>query len=101
MNRDGQGENSSKTSSAYDTRFRHKLNMLEPGSRMLACAAILAGIGLLCSAVSWTIAANLLYICAGAVTLVLFVLVGVELRQDRILNQIAQEERRQEDSHWH
>lgn len=83
-----------QTPSAYDTRFKHKLNMLEPGSKMLAAAAVLFGLGCLCGLFAWQVGRRILFACAAVIVLVLMVLVAIELRQDRILNQIAEEERK-------
>ncbi len=87
--------NRKKTSATYDTRFKHKLNMLEPGSRMLLAAAVLFGLGLLCRVFSWHTGMLILFILSAVIVFVLIILVAIELRQDRILNKIAEEEAKQ------
>ena len=67
-----------KASLSYDQRYRHKLNMLEPGTVMLRICAALAA------------AEHTVEPCFPALLfLVLLVLVGVELHQDRVLNELA------------
>ncbi len=76
----------------YENRYRHKLNMLEPGTRMLKLAAILAAAAGLCELFGWALAARLLALAAGLIVCVLLLLVAVELHQDKILNEIAARE---------
>lgn len=75
----------------YETRYRRKLNMLEPGTRMLKLSAILAAAGL-CALFKWTLAARLLAPVAGLIAGILLLLVAVELHQDKVLNEIAAQE---------
>ena len=76
----------------YENRYRHKLNMLEPGTRMLKLAAALASVAGVCALFKWTLAARLLALAAGLVMGILLLLVTVELHQDKILNEIAARE---------
>ena len=76
----------------YESRYRHKLNMLEPGTRMLELAAILAAAAGLCALLKWTLAARLLALAAGLIVCILLLLVAVELHQDKVLNEIAARE---------
>lgn len=78
-----------KASLSYDQRYRHKLNMLEPGTVMLRICAVLAAAGGLCLWFGWKAAAAGLFALAALLFLVLLVLVGVELHQDRVLNELA------------
>lgn len=79
----------------YDTRFKHKLNMLEPGCRILLGVLVLFGAGVICSLLGWRKGMCILFACAAGGAAVLFALVAIELRQDRILNKIAEEEMKQ------
>lgn len=76
----------------YENRYRHKLNMLEPGTRMLKLAAILAAAAGLCELFGWALAARLLALAAGLTVGILLLLVAVELHQDKVLNEIAAHE---------
>ena len=76
----------------YETRYRRKLNMLEPGTRMLKLSAILAAAAGLCALFKWTLAARLLALAAGLIAGILLLLVAVELHQDKVLNEIAAQE---------
>ena len=85
------------TGSAYDSRYRHKLNMLEPGTVMLKWAGLLGLAGLVLLLLRLKAAACIALGLAGALLAVLFVLLAVEAHQDRVLNEIAlQEERERE-----
>ena len=77
-------------------RFKHKLNMLEPGTAMLkwADALLLAGLVLLYFHAK-TLALILLGI-SGALIAILVILLGIEAHQDRVLNEIASREERQD-----
>lgn len=81
---------------SYENRYKRKLNMLEPGSRMLLIAAVLFVLGLVCRMYSWTPGMQILFACAAIIILALIVLVAIELHQDRVLNEIAEEELRQQ-----
>ena len=78
-----------------EKRFKHKLNMLEPGSRMLKWIGILIVIGLLLYFFRFRMAA-ICVICvwavSGIVFAVLLVLLAIESHQDKVLNEIAIEE---------
>ena len=70
-----------------DTRFRHKLNMLEPGIAMLLAGGALLALG-------WKGAAHAAFGAAGLVFLVLLILIAIEAHQDRVLNEMAKRERK-------
>ena len=76
----------------HETRYRRKLNMLEPGTRMLKLSAILAAAAGLCALFKWTLAARLLALAAGLIAGILLLLVAIELHQDKVLNEIAAQE---------
>lgn len=86
-----------KTSRSYDERYRHKLNMLDPGTVMLHICALLAAAGGICFWLSWPIAATILFTLAGLLLLVLLGLICIELHQDRVLNELAARESQNRD----
>ena len=75
-----------------EKRFKHKLNMLEPGTRMLKCIGILILIGLLLYVFKFRIAAFCLWAVLGIIFVVLLILLAVETYQDNVLNEIGIEE---------
>ena len=75
-----------------EKRFKHKLNMLEPGSRMLKWIGILIVIGLLLYFFRFRMAAICVWAVSGIVFAVLLVLLAIESHQDKVLNEIAIEE---------
>ena len=79
-----------------EERYRHKLNMLEPGSRMLAAAGILLGVGATLYWAGWLRAAWVAFGLAGLLLALLGVLVAIELHQDRVMNEQAADEARRE-----
>lgn len=81
-----------KRRTSYDARYRHKLNMLEPGALMLKIAGVLALIGVIAHGLKMRLIAVILLSAAGLIAAALLILVRVELHQDRILNEIAQRE---------
>ena len=81
-----------KRKTSYDTRYRRKLNMLEPGTRMLKIAGILALLGVIAHGLGMRLLAVLLLSAAGLIVAVLLILVRIELHQDKVLNEIAQRE---------
>ena len=82
-----------KTSRSYDERYRHKLNMLGPGTVMLHICALLAAAGGICVWLSWPI----LFTLACLLVLVLLGLICIELHQDRVLNELAARENQNRD----
>lgn len=76
-----------------DTRFRHKLNMLEPGIAMLKAVGVLLLAGGALLALDWKGAAHATFGAAGLVFLVLLILIAIEAHQDRVLNEMAKRER--------
>jgi hypothetical protein len=72
-----------------EKRYKHKLNMLEPGTRMLKWIGILVLIGLLLYVFRLRIAAFCLWAVSGVVFVVLLILLAIESHQDNVLNEIA------------
>lgn len=85
---------STKHHTAYETRFKHKLNMLEPGIAIcrLICALVALGIAFLLMPIK--IIAYIAFGLAGLTLLVLLLLLIIEVHQDKVLNEIAAQQRR-------
>lgn len=81
-----------RRNASAETRFRHKLNMLEPGTEMLRWTGILLMVGLALRLIGLKTPAMVAFGLAGALLLLLMVLLAVEAHQDRVLNEIAMEE---------
>ncbi len=81
-----------KQHTTYETHFKHKLNMLEPGIAMcrLICALVALGIAFLLMPIKIIIAFGL----AGLTLLVLLLLLIIEAHHDNVLNEIAAQQRR-------
>ena len=75
-------------------RFKHKLNMLEPGTRMLKWIGILSLTGILLYVIKFRTAAFCVWAAAGIIFAVLLILLAIEAHQDNVLNEIAIEENR-------
>ncbi len=69
--------------------MKHKLNMLEPGVKMLAAFGIIAVIALVFYLVRWEIPAYITAGIAGLILIVLTVLLIIEAHQDKLLNERA------------
>lgn len=67
--------------------YKHKLNMLEPGNKMLKLIAILLVFGIFMHFMHLNILRNILLIGAGIMLVTLLILVMVELHQDKVLNE--------------
>ena len=67
-----------------EKRFKHKLNMLEPGTKMLKCIGILILIGLLLYAFKFRFAAYCVWAVSGIILVVLLILLAVETHQDNV-----------------
>ena len=76
-----------------DMRFRHKLNMLEPGIAMLKVVGVLLLAGGALLAVVWKGAEHAAFGAVGLVFLVLLILIATGAHQDRVLNEMAKRER--------
>ncbi|SNU06801.1 hypothetical protein SAMN06297422_10838 [Lachnospiraceae bacterium] len=75
-----------------EKRFKHKLNMLEPGTKMLKCIGILILIGLLLYVFRFRVAAFCVWALSGIIFVVLLILLAVETHQDNVMNEIGIEE---------
>lgn len=72
-----------------DKRFKHKLNMLEPGSKMLKWIGILVFIGFLLYVFQLRMAALCVWAASGVLFVVLMILLAIEAHQDKVMNDIA------------
>lgn len=81
-----------KPGSAYDKRFRYKLNMLEPGTVMMKWIGLLGGIGLVLFLLHLKTAACIALVLSGILFLILLILLAVEAHQDKILYEISVKE---------
>ncbi len=75
--------------------FKHKLNMLEPGTRMLKWIGVLILIGILLYVFRLRIAAFCVWAVSGIVFTVLLVLLAIEAHQDKVMNENAIRENRE------
>ena len=72
-----------------EKRFKHKLNMLEPGIRMLKWMGILILIGILLYIFQIRMAAYCVWAVSGLIFVVLLILIAIESHQDNVMNEIA------------
>ena len=72
-----------------EKRFKHKLNMLEPGTRMLKWIGILVLTGILLYVINIRVAAYCVWAAAGIIFAVLVILLAAEAHQDNVMNEIA------------
>ena len=82
----------SRRSASAEARFRHRLNMLEPGTEMLKWTGMLLMAGLALRLIGLKTPATVAFGLAGALLLLMMILLAVEAHQDRVLNEIAMEE---------
>ncbi len=80
----------------YETRYKHKLNMLEPGTVMLKWMGILLLAGLILWLLRLKLVSYIVFGLAGAVFLLLLILLAIEAHQDSVLNKIAAQEHQEE-----
>ena len=80
----------------YETRYKHKLNMLEPGTVMLKWIGILLLVGLVLWLFRLKLVSCIVWGLAGAIFLLLFILLAIEAHQDSVLNEIAVQERKED-----
>lgn len=80
----------------YETRYRHKLNMLEPGTAMLKWAGIFLLTGLAFHFFSLRALSFIAFGISGTLAAALVLLLMIEAHQDQVLNTIASREERQD-----
>ena len=83
---------------ASDTRFRYKLNMLEPGTLMLKWIGLLGVSGLVMFLFHLKTAAYCVLGLSGLLFVLLLILLAIEAHQDRILNEIYTKEAKEREN---
>ena len=81
-----------KTPVTYDNRYRHKLNMLNPGTEMIKWIGALVLVGLVLFLLRLNLVSYFVFGLAGLLVVALVVLLVVEAHQDRVLNKLALQE---------
>ena len=72
-----------------EKRYKHKLNMLEPGTIMLKWIGILILIGLVLYVFRFRMVAFCAWILSGIIFVVLLILLTIEGHQDKVMNGIG------------
>ena len=90
----GDGRGMRRRHASYESRYKHKLNMLEPGLVMVKIVGAFFLAGVLFWAAGWRRLSVILLLLDGAVLATLLILLAVEAHQDKVLNEIAMEEKR-------
>lgn len=85
-----------KMSVTYEKRYKHKLNMLELGTVMLKWIGIVLVVGFILRLFELNLVTSILFGIAGAIFLLLLILLAVEAHQDCMLNEIAAHEERED-----
>lgn len=80
----------------YETRYKHKLNMLELGTVMLKWIGILLLVGLVMRLLRLKLVSYIVWGLAGAIFLLLLILLAIEAHQDSVLNEIATQEHKED-----
>lgn len=80
----------------YETRYKHKLNMLEPGTAMLKWSGILLLVGLVMRLLRLKLVSYIVWGLAGVIFLLLLILLAIEAHQDSVLNEIAMQEHKED-----
>jgi hypothetical protein len=75
-----------------EKRYKHKLNMLEPGTKMLKCIGILSLIGILLYVFQFRIIAFCVWAVSGIIFAILLILLAIEAHQDNVMNEITMKE---------
>ncbi len=76
----------------YDNRYKHKLNMLEPGFVMMKIIGALAVFGIVFWAAKQRWLSTIFWLLSGTIFAALLILVAIEAHQDKVLNDIAMRE---------
>ena len=74
---------------SVEKRYKHKLNMLEPGTIMLKWIGILILIGLVLYVFRFRMVAFCAWILSGIIFVVLLILLTIEGHQDKVMNEIG------------
>ena len=76
----------------YDSRYKYKLNMLEPGLIMMKIIGALFVFGIIFWVAKWHWLSIIFWFLSGIMFAVLLILVAIEAHQDNVLNDIAMRE---------
>ncbi len=76
----------------YGSRYKYKLNMLEPGLIMMKIIGVLFVSGLVFWVAKWHWLSIIFLFLSGIVFAILLILVAIEAHQDKVLNDIAMRE---------
>ena len=80
----------------YENRYKHKLNLLEPGTALLKWTGVFLFIGFVLLFMRLRIPAYIMLGMAGVLVVILSILLIIEAHQDRVLNEIATQENKQD-----
>ena len=80
----------------YETRYKHKLNMLELGTAMLRWIGILLLVDLVLRLLRLKLVAYIVWGLTGAIFLLLLILLAIEAHQDSVLNEITAQEHKED-----
>ena len=72
-----------------ERKYKHKLNMLEPGTRMLKLIGILIFVGILLYIFHFRMVSFFIWVVSGIIFAVLLILLVIEAHQDNVMNEIA------------
>lgn len=76
----------------YDNRYKHKLNMLEPGLIMMKIIGALVIFGIVFWAAKHRWLSAIFWLLSGILFAALLILAAIEAHQDKVLNDIAMQE---------
>lgn len=77
---------------SYENRYKHKLNMLEPGLIMMKIIGALFVFSIAFWVAKWHWLSIILEALSGILFAALIILVAIEAHQDKVLNDIAMRE---------
>lgn len=77
-----------------ETRYKHKLNMLEPGTALLQWIGILLLVGFILRLFRMKLMSYMVWGLAGTFFLLLLILLAIEAYQDSVLNESASQEQK-------
>lgn len=76
-------------------KYKYKLNMLEPGTKMIKMIGVFLVLGLACYLLKISFLSSLFVILAVIIGILLWILILIEQHQDNVLNEQAIRERRE------
>lgn len=75
-------------------KYKYKLNMLEPGTKMIKAIGISMVLGIVFDIINITLVSYIFYGFAALLGIILLILLIIESHQDKVLNEQAIQERR-------